>query len=70
MNYDTELENELRQERNEAHDSLFRARKANNELRRQLASLRRHIEELEKQLEPCVVQEIRDELSAQEEERK
>jgi hypothetical protein len=33
------------------------------ELRRQLAAQRRYIEELEKQLEPSVVEEIRDNLS-------
>jgi hypothetical protein len=44
----------------------YYARNTVAELRRQLAAQRRYIEELEKQLEPSVVQEIRDELDAQE----
>jgi hypothetical protein len=60
--YDTELEHELRQERNTAQDTLFAVRRTNNELHRQLSAQRRYIEELEKQLEPGVVQEIREHL--------
>jgi chromosome segregation ATPase len=60
-NYDTETEHELRQERNRAEDKLFAAR-------RTITALRKYISELEKQLEPNVLAEIRGELDAQDEE--
>lgn len=62
-NFDSELENELRQERNEAQDSVFAARQMITRLRRRIASQDRYIEALESQLEPTVINEIRDELS-------
>ena len=59
--HDTELEQELRQEKACYHDQLVQARQT-------IKALRHHCDELEKQLEPSVVQEIRDELNAQQQE--
>ena len=48
----------------------YYARNTVAELRRQLAAQHRYIEELEKQLEPNVIAEIRAELDAQDAETK
>jgi hypothetical protein len=49
-------------------EALFRERDKCDELRRQLGVERRYIEALERQLEPSVIEEIKDELSALEHE--
>jgi hypothetical protein len=54
------------QERNAAQDTLWAARQTLTSLRRQLSAQQRYIEELEAQLEPGVIAEIRAELELQE----
>jgi hypothetical protein len=51
----------------EAREALDKAHDCIVELRRQLGAQRRYIEALEGQLEPSVIEEIKAELSAQEE---
>jgi DNA-directed RNA polymerase subunit F len=53
----------------EAHEALDKAHEAITQLRRQLEAQRRYIEALSGQLEPSVIEEIKDELSAQEQNR-
>jgi len=50
-----------------AQDTLWAARQTITNLRQQLSVQQRYIEELENQLEPSVIAEIRAELEAQEE---
>jgi uncharacterized coiled-coil DUF342 family protein len=64
--HDTPIEDELRQERDTFHDNLLAARNTITKLRRQLAAQHEYIEELEKQLEPSVIEEIRYSLSEEE----
>jgi hypothetical protein len=61
---DTESEGELRAERNELDDRLWIGRQVNIELCRSLRAQAKYIAELEKQLEPSVITEIREELEA------
>jgi uncharacterized coiled-coil DUF342 family protein len=61
--HETEVEDELRQERDTFHDKLLVTRDTIKELQRQIGAQRRYIEELEKQLEAGVVNEIREQLN-------
>jgi predicted nucleic acid-binding Zn-ribbon protein len=60
-----DVEHELRRERNQLEDSLRQSRDTINRLHAEIRALVRYNEALEKQLEPSVVAEIRDELNAQ-----